>query len=78
LMLNIFRSAYRTLENYSFLSGKYGFSFYCSHMNDYIQSKINCKIYCDIIVNRWIRYRQKNNLPTEFKKNGEIFSELQK
>lgn len=32
--------------------------------------------YCDIIVNRWIKYRQKNNLSTEFKKNGETFTSL--
>jgi DNA modification methylase len=34
--------------------------------------------YCDIIVNRWIKYRQKNNLSTEFKKNGDTFTELSK
>jgi len=32
--------------------------------------------YCDIIVERWIKYRIKNSLPYEFARNGEVLTEL--
>lgn len=29
--------------------------------------------FCDVIIKRWIKYRQENNLPAEVKRNGEVF-----
>ena len=34
-------------------------------------------VYCDVVVNRWIKFRKKNGLPHEFSKNGEIMNMLE-